>query len=70
MFLSSSDIENLIFKISYRDDQVAFRMLFDCYYPELKEFARYFVKSGAKAEEVGIDVFVKVWNIRCQLVGA
>jgi RNA polymerase sigma-70 factor (family 1) len=68
MYLSSSDIENLIFKISYRDDQIAFRKLFDCYYPGLKEFARYFVKSSANAEEVVIDVFVKIWIIRGQLV--
>jgi RNA polymerase sigma-70 factor (family 1) len=68
MYLSTSDIENLIYKIAYQDDQTAFRKFFDYYYPGLNDFARHYVKSNLNSEEIVTDVFVKIWNIRKKLV--
>jgi RNA polymerase sigma-70 factor (family 1) len=67
VYFSASDIENLIFKIAFRDDQVAFRRFFDCFYSGLNDYARYYVKSPLNAEEVVTDVFVKIWEKREKL---
>jgi RNA polymerase sigma-70 factor (ECF subfamily) len=45
-------------------NQDAFRRLFMTYYPKVKRFIGYFVKSEAVAEDLSQDVFESVWTNR------
>jgi len=61
------NIRKLAERIARQDDEKAFRQLFEHFYPGLNDFAFYFVKTKANAEEVVTDVFVKVWQNRKKL---
>jgi RNA polymerase sigma-70 factor (ECF subfamily) len=45
-------------------DHESFRWLFMHYFPKLKAFIAGFVKSGAIAEELSQEIFVKIWEKR------
>ena len=65
--LKEEDISIWLFKISREDDQQAFRYLFDHYYPRLLNYALYFLKTRAAADQVVSDVFIGIWNNRVKL---
>ncbi|WP_456088510.1 RNA polymerase sigma-70 factor [Parabacteroides sp.] len=58
-----SEIARLLCKIS-KNDEVAFRTLFDIYYQKLFHLALYFLKSKELAEEAVSDVFLFIWKKR------
>ena len=45
-------------------DEGAFRLLFERYYPRIREFVGGIVKSDEVAEDIAQDTFVKVWERR------
>ncbi|MEQ6119615.1 RNA polymerase sigma-70 factor [Reichenbachiella sp. MALMAid0571] len=49
------------------DDEFAFKLLFDHFYPRLYGYALSLVKSHSPSEEIVSDVFVKVWRKRERL---
>lgn len=51
-----------------QDDQRAFRLLFEHFYPELMRFALFYLKSLETAEELVQDVFLKIWQMRTMLL--
>lgn len=65
-FETDSERRELVYRIS-RDDETAFRRLFDSYYQKLFQVAFYFLKSKELAEEAVADVFYFVWKRRKEL---
>lgn len=63
------NIQDLLERIGTRDDEIAFRHLFDIYTPGLLRFSYSIVKKKELAEEVVSDVFFKVWVHRSRLPG-
>jgi len=61
-------IKQLLKKISFEEDERAFKQLFDLFAGRLYQFSFSFVKSKAVAEEAVSDVFFKVWLNRMELV--
>jgi len=59
----------LIKKISQSDDQLAFRELFDLFYPRLLNFAQYLVGSKYASDIVISSVFTGLWKGRKKLAG-
>ncbi|MFY0650750.1 MAG: RNA polymerase sigma-70 factor [Cyclobacteriaceae bacterium] len=49
------------------DDELAFQLFFDDYYPRLYGYAITLLNSNSHSEEVVSDVFVKVWKGRQRL---
>lgn len=50
-----------------RDERKIFSELFELYFVRLKNFALSFVKNQALAEEVVMDVYMKLWERRSKL---
>lgn len=65
-FESQTDPRALLQEIA-RDDETAFRRLFDSYYQKLFHIALYFLKSKELAEEAIADVFYILWKKRKDL---
>lgn len=57
-------IQRLQENICVNDCQRSFSDLFNILYPRLFEIARHYVKAPHIAEEVVMDVFLKLWNNR------
>ena len=61
------DIDGIIRKIAYQDDQEAFRQFFDIYYHRLLNFAYFILESSVASEEVVSTVFISLWKKRKKL---
>lgn len=55
-------------KISYEDDERAFKQFFDLFAGSLYKFSFSFIKNKSLAEEAVSDVFFKIWLNRTELV--
>lgn len=60
------DLDILVKKIK-KDDEKAFRKVYDFYKSRLYYFALKFTKTGVFAEEIVQEVFIKVWENRKKL---
>ncbi|MBC8154782.1 MAG: RNA polymerase sigma-70 factor [Bacteroidetes bacterium] len=60
-------LRNWLGQLARQNDQRAFRLLFERFYPELMRFAVFYVKSRETAEEIVQDVFLKIWQMRATL---
>lgn len=65
--LSIIDEKILLSKLQ-SGDQLAFEVLYDCYFKILYSYALYFVKNQLEAEDIVEDVFIKIWESRDSLV--
>lgn len=65
---SNQNLKQLLKKISFEEDERAFKQFFDLYAGRLYQFSFSFVKSKSVAEEIVSDVFFKVWLNRTELV--
>ncbi len=63
----SINIETIIARICENGDQIAFRELFDCYYPRLLHFSFSLIRNSVLAEEIVLDVFTTIWKNRQKL---
>lgn len=61
-------IDHLITIVAENDDQLAFNDLYRHYYPGLLSFANGILKNRQNAEEVILDVFLKLWENRKMLL--
>ncbi len=61
--LGKSEYSSVIKQIS-NGDELAFEQLFSVFYSRLMHFAISFVKSNDLADEIVMDVFMKLWNGR------
>ena len=59
--------EELLQRMAYHDDQMAFSELFTRYHAKLVAFAMPVARSRELAEEVVSDVFLKIWQKRATL---
>ncbi len=64
----NKSIEWLVKRISYQEDDRAFKQFFDLFAGRLYQFSFSFVKNKSLAEEAVSDVFLKVWLNRTELV--
>jgi RNA polymerase sigma-70 factor (family 1) len=58
----NADIAALLYSVSTNNDEPSYRRLFDIFFPPLKRFARYFLKSQELAEEIASDVLMTLWE--------
>ncbi|MGN6511708.1 MAG: RNA polymerase sigma-70 factor [Chitinophaga sp.] len=61
-----NEIQQLQLQIA-RDNERAYRQLFDHFYPRLLQFVTTFIKDEMSAEEIVEDIFVNIWNQRHKL---
>lgn len=54
----------LCLRIAEKDDEAAFKVLFESFFPGLLSFATSFLKEKSLAEDVVEDVFIKLWENR------
>lgn len=47
-------------------DEASFKALFDAYYDRLHAFAERYVRSPEVAEDLAVDVFVRIWERRAE----
>ncbi len=59
--------ENELLLLLRKDDQFAFKMIYDRYYPRIYQTALRYLKSSHAGQEVVQDVFMKLWLERHQL---
>ncbi|RED93013.1 RNA polymerase sigma-70 factor [Marinoscillum furvescens] len=64
----SINIAHIIERFARDDDQAAFKVFFDHYYPRLIKYALYVLESQANAEDVVANAFVKWWTGRKKLL--
>jgi RNA polymerase sigma-70 factor (family 1) len=60
----SDTVENQLLIQTAQGDQIAFTQLFDAYHHALGAFVFGILKSREVAEEVVLDVFLKIWTTR------
>ncbi|NJN27854.1 MAG: RNA polymerase sigma-70 factor [Cyclobacteriaceae bacterium] len=65
--MKDEETKRLMVLIGRDNDQDAFRLFFDHFYPRLLKFALYFLESNQAAEEIVSTVFIGVWNNRQKL---
>jgi RNA polymerase sigma-70 factor (family 1) len=61
------DISALVEKIAYQDDESSYRQFFLFFYKDLHGFAHSLLRSQESAEEVVLDVLMRVWTNRSRL---
>lgn len=64
----NKNIKQLVKRISYEEDDRAFKQFFDLFAGRLYQFSFSFIKNKPLAEEAVSDVFFKVWLNRSELV--
>lgn len=64
----TENIKQLVKRISYEDDERAFKQFFELFAGRLYQFSFSFIKNKSVAEEAVSDVFFKVWLNRTELV--
>ena len=57
----------LIIREIKNDDERSFKKLFDHYYPRFLRVAFYYIRNDEMAEEIVMDVFIKLWKYRKKL---
>jgi RNA polymerase sigma-70 factor (family 1) len=64
----NKNIKQLVKRISYEEDERAFKQFFELFAGRLYQFSFSFIKNKSVAEEAVSDVFFKVWLNRTELV--
>ena len=62
----SEQIDFMLRSITLHDDEVAFRYLFEHYYPSLCLFAKRFIDDRETREDIVQEVFFRLWDKRKQ----
>ncbi|HEY4206344.1 MAG TPA: RNA polymerase sigma-70 factor [Puia sp.] len=65
---SSPDITSLLYGVSVEGDEASYRQLFEIFFPSLRRFAGYFLKSPERAEEAASETMVTLWEHRDKLI--
>lgn len=66
--MRTENIKQIVKKISYEDDERAFKQFFELFAGRLYDFSFSFIKNKSLAEEAVSDVFFKVWLNRSELI--
>ena len=64
--MDSNDLKNLVEEIK-NGNELSFRKFFDYFYPRFLRIAFYYIHEHETAEELVMDVFVKLWKNRQKL---
>lgn len=65
--MTESEVRKLLRRMKELDSQTAFRQFYDMTYDRLFRIAYYFVKQEEWAQEIVLDVFLKLWEQRAAL---
>ncbi|MCE5177930.1 MAG: RNA polymerase sigma-70 factor [Porphyromonadaceae bacterium] len=60
----NAELDNLFRRVSFRDDQEAFKELFFDFYPSLCVFAQRYISSPETCEDIVQDTFFHIWKNR------
>lgn len=63
----NEELKKLLFRIS-QNDQKAFAMFFDLFYPKIYSFSLPIVQQQYLAEEIVQEVMLKIWNMRKEIL--
>ncbi len=66
--MNTENIKQIVKRISYEDDERAFKQFFELFAGRLYDFSFSFIKNKSLAEEAVSDVFFKVWLNRSELI--
>lgn len=61
-------VDALLWRIAMQDDEEAFRLLFEGFFPPLTLFAHRYVSDLETSEDIVQDTFLKIWKNRKKLV--
>ena len=64
----NSDIAALLESVAVNNDEASYRRLFDIFFPTLKKFAHFFLRSVELAEEAASDSMFVLWEHRDRLM--
>lgn len=64
--MESGELNRLFEKIG-ENNESSFRILYNHYFPRLFRVAHFFLRNNENAEEIVLDVFIKIWNNRKKL---
>ena len=62
--MSYNEDDIFLLKLVNKGNEQAFKLLFDTYFTPLCRFVRLYVKEGTQAEEIVLEVFENVWELR------
>ena len=65
--MTEQEIRKYLRKMKEQDSQLAFRAFYDLCYDRLFRIAYYYLKHEEYAQEVVLDVFMKIWEKRAQM---
>lgn len=67
--MTESEVRKLLREMKECDSQIAFRRFYDMTYDRLFRIAYFYVKREDWSQEIVMDVFMKLWNTRDNLLG-
>lgn len=62
------DIAALVYSFAVNNDEPSYKRLFELFFPSLKKFSWYFLRSRELAEEAASDVLFALWENRDKLM--
>ncbi len=65
--ITPQEVKELQLKISQYGDQHAYAQMYIAYMPYLLKFANSIIKNNELAEEIVLDVFIKIWQNRAEI---
>lgn len=65
--ITPQEVKELQLKISQNGDQHAYAQMYIAYMPYLLKFANSIIKNNELAEEIVLDVFIKIWQNRAEI---
>ena len=66
--MTESEVRKLLRRMKELDSQTAFRAFYDMTYDRLYRIAYYYVKREEWSQEIVLDVFLKLWKQRSNLL--
>ena len=62
--MEAKEDDIFLLKLISKGNEQAFKLLFETYFTPLCRFVRLYVKEGTQAEEIVLEVFENVWELR------
>ena len=64
--MMTSDLNVIVEEIK-NNNEASFRIFYDHFFPRLFRVAHFYLRNDENAEEVVLDIFIKIWNNRKKL---
>lgn len=66
--MSDTEVRILLEKMQELDSEEAFRQFYNLCYDRFFRISFYYVKDSTWAQDIVLDTFLKLWNIRTSLI--